>query len=66
MDNVIELSVEIVSAYVSKNSLRYDLVPQFLRDVHSVVAELAPHPQTLAQLSDLTGTKELLREENEV
>jgi len=30
------------------------------------VAELAPHPQTLAQLNDLTGTKELLREENEV
>ena len=62
MDNKIDLTVEIVSAYVSKNTVRHDLVPQFIRDVHAVVAELAPTPETSADSADLTGTKELLNE----
>ena len=57
--------MEIVSAYVYRNSLRHDLVPEFMDLIFNKVSELrakAPTPETSADSADLTGTKELLTE----
>ena len=65
MDNDLDLTVEIVSAYVYRNSLRHDHVPEFMDLIFNKVSELrakAPTPETSADSADLTGTKELLTE----
>ena len=66
MDNDLDLTVEIVSAYVYRNPLRHDLVPEFMDLIFNKVSELrakAPTPQNSADSANLTDTKELLQED---
>lgn len=57
MDNKLELTVEVVTAYLSENTLRHDLVPEFMDMVYAKVEELAakaPTPQNSAKAKPLT------------